>query len=246
MLIECFIIVPILLSLLMGKRTKKMSYEIYLISFTYWFIASIEAASLLEVSRRSSRYEHIICTVETMTIIVMIVANSYALVTLCSYIIPSSESQNNTKPTIRKFGRLYGSLVLIAGCLFVESPLLIAKLQMIASSKGAVFPGTFYLWMVKNLVFIGLIVFWTVGRWLIKRHSSPIPCRTTLFDTQGVYFQPEKRDFYIQQSRLQNESPVVDVEKGSSDGSLDCKKEPEEKSTKVKKTVRFKFEGVLR
>ena len=251
MIIEIAIVIPIIFSLLMGKRTRKMSYQTYLITFAYWFVAAIEAASILEVSRSASQYEHIICTVESVLSIVMIVANSYAIVTLCSYIVPTpTYAGEMSQRSIKKFDNVYGNLVAISGVFFAESPLFVAKIQMIGSSHGALFPGTFYIWLVKDVLFAGILVFFAVSHRLLKRQNNQIPCRTTLFDNKGVYFQPEKRDYYIQQNRMSYESSLDRAESQSSELekiSIDSKQstEPEnvpEKPAKKVKSVRFQFD----
>ena len=86
-------VAPILLALTMGRRTQKMRINTQLLIFAYWFIASLDAIELLETAMLSKHYKHVIFTTEAIVFIAMIISNSYAVVTLCSYMSPKDDDE---------------------------------------------------------------------------------------------------------------------------------------------------------
>lgn len=184
----------------MGRRTRKMSYNTVLVIFCYWLIAGIEAADLIETAViLSPRYQHVVYTTEAIVSIVMIICNSYSIVTLCSYISPMGSKDDRTSR--RRFNFLYRVLSGAAGVLFVETPLLVARCQIIFGG-GAWHrsPAVFYMWLIKDVLLIVLIIV-TVVLQKIGLPSVMQPCGIS-FDNPDVFFQPEKRDVYIVRHKL--------------------------------------------
>lgn len=200
LIVQCCLICPALLVLSMGRRTRKMNLPTSLLVFCYWFIAGIEAAHMIETAVLGERYVHFVYTTETIVSVVMIIANSYAIVTLCSYISPMGcrdELAANSR-----FDFLYKVVMGVTGLVFVEIPQLVARCQILAAGPSDPYnllSGVFYLWMIKDILFIPLILTLLL---LQKMGSSQIvnairaPCAVN-FDNPDVFFQPEKRDAYI-------------------------------------------------
>ena len=186
-----------LLVLLMGRRTRKMSFNTYLMVFAYWFIIAVECGSLLEMLLISDVDKHVIFTTEAITCIAMIASNTYAIVTLCSYINPRGFiDKANMK---NKFHFVY--IVLVCGCgiLFAEIPMLVTRMRLMTSMPHSL-PGSFYLWLIKDIVFIGLIL--VLG--YVQRFGQKylrLPFKPSVNSSKHVFFQPEKRDRYINQLR---------------------------------------------
>ncbi len=205
---------PVLLALFMGRRTRKMNCKTYILNFAYWLVAAIEASDLLESALLSKKYKHIICTTEAIVAIVMIITNSYAVITLCSYLTPVNVSLTTNKKYSKKFDLVFKIFVGCAGVLFVETPFVIARFQIMIRSGEihSVLCGTFYMWMLKDVLFIFLIVLMMILQGNIRQRLKTTPCRPT-FDSSGVFFEPEKRDTYIyHQKRQKTPNPVLTAE----------------------------------
>lgn len=189
-----------MLALAMGRRTRKMSLSTNILIFCYWLITGIEAGSMIETALLGDRYVHSVYTTETIVAVVMIIANSYAIVTLCSYISPMG--CRDERATNKRFDFLYKTVMGVAGIIFIEIPQLVARCQIIAAGSTGPYQflsGIFYMWMFKNILFIPLI---TTLLLLQKMGRNPIvnviktPCAVN-FDNPDVFFLPEKRDAYI-------------------------------------------------
>lgn len=231
LVLQCCMVVPIIVSLMMGRRTRKMSYNVYVLVFVYWFVTTVEAVNVMEVVKLGVVDKHVICTTESIVAIVIIVTNSYAVVTLCSYITPTSSTHLKSG---KKFDRLYAAFIAASGILFAEIPLFITKIQIlyyVHSHDSLLLPGTFYMWMLKNILFTGLIAFMILVRRVMPKKYARIPCRP-LFDSKDVFFKPEKRDIYIEKTRDLSPSPATCL----------ADKTAEEKGEKKSKKVRFKFD----
>lgn len=195
-MIQGSIIAPILFVLIMGKRTHKKSYPTFLCSCAYWLFAAIEATDLLEtIFLLSDSYKHIIYTTEAIICIAMIVATSYAIVTLLSYISPGGDGNNNGKLFQQKFDFLYKVFAGLTAVFFCEVPFVVARCKVLTAGVQHVLPGTFYFWLIKDVVFVGLIL---VMIFIQKfgHNSLHLPCKPS-YDCSIAHFEPEKRDRYI-------------------------------------------------
>ncbi len=199
------IVVPVLLTLFMGRRTCKMSYHTAIFVFAYWLVIAIEATDLVEVVRLGDLYKNVVYTTEAVTCITMIIVNSYAVVTLCSYISPGSDAKQCKK----RFDFIYRVFVGASGILLAEIPFVVARVQIMTAVHMEAIQATFYMWFVKDVLFIALI-----GAMLILQKFGKtletLPCKINLDNTE-VFFQPEKRDTYIvqKQKRVRFQDPPV-------------------------------------
>lgn len=186
---------PILLSLLMGRRSRKMAVNTYIFTSVYWLITAIEASDLLETAMISKVYKHTIFTTEAIVSIVMIITNAYAIVTLCSFLTPSLGESGGD----HKFDLIYRSFVGLAGIFFVESPMLIARFQIISTNASQVIHGSFYMWVMKDCLFVILIIIILLHQQFRKKYVKyfKLQASTAPFDNPSVDFEPEKRDVYI-------------------------------------------------
>ncbi len=208
LIIEACILMPIVLALCMGRRTRKMNCQTYILSFAYWLIAAIEASDLLETALLSKDYKHVIFTTEAIVSIVMIIVNSYAIITLCSYITPLNNPLIEKRYS-KKFDIIYKVFSGIAGVLFVEVPLLVARFQIMLTDAQKFLHGTFYMWILKDTLFICLIISTLVLQLRVQSWLKRNPCGPR-FDNTDVFFQPEKRDTYIHYQRKNRcPSPVL-------------------------------------
>jgi hypothetical protein len=196
--IQVSLLAPSLLTLAMGRRSRKMSFPTVVIIACYWLIAGIETAHLVsvEVITMATVRRHVITSTAAIVAIAMILSNSYAVVTLCSYICPADRDD---APSIKEgmwFDTLYRCLMGGAGILFAEIPLLAAHAQVIAVNRHV--PATFYTWIAKDVVFI-LVAIVTVVYYLVgaRRDVIGASCGRLAFDNPDVFFLPEKRDAYI-------------------------------------------------
>ncbi len=185
-----------------------MNCQTYILCFAYWLVAAIEASDLLETALLSKDYKHVIFTTEAIVSIVMIIVNSYAIITLCSYITPLNNPIIEKRYS-KKFDIIYKVFTGVAGVLFVEVPLLAARFQIMLTDEQKFLHGTFYMWILKDTLFICLIVFTLVLQLRVKAWFKQHPCGPK-FDNTDVFFQPEKRDTYIHyQRRNRCPSPVL-------------------------------------
>ena len=139
-------------------------------------------------------------TSEAITCIAMIGANSYAIVTLCSYVNPRGlmPDPNRDDGAVKtKFPFVYIVFMCVTGILFAEIPMLVARFQVLATRQTL--PGSFYLWLIKDVIFIVLIAVLAYVQRFGHRYLR-IPCKPS-FDNKHVFFQPEKRDKYINEYR---------------------------------------------
>lgn len=249
LLIQAAIIVPILLALLMGRRTRKMNFNTYVFTFVYWLLTAIEAIDLLENVLLGDGYRHMIYTTETMVSIIMILTNTYAVVTLCSYVAPSQKAAVSKEHLDQTFDLLYKGFVGSSGLIFAEIPFLVARFQVLASSHARLLPGAFYAWFVKDVIFIGLIVvtvmIQTFGQKLMR---IPFQQRRAS-DGSDIVFQPEKRDAYIQRRRSRHYpcfTVTADVLRAA-DGTGAAGSTPETSTkARLQKRVSFKLDGDTR
>ena len=187
-------VMPILLVLVMGRRTHKMCVNTQLLIFAYWFVASLDAIELLETAMLSKRYKHIIFTTEAIVFISMILSNSYAVVTLCSYLAPKDDEVIVEKHQHR-FDFVYKAIVCTVAIFFCEVPMLVARIQILRVGVNRILVGTFILWIIKNVFFVFFIflyVFFTKVRKVFRN----MQCKP-LLDSDRAFFKPEKRDAYI-------------------------------------------------
>lgn len=223
------IVIPIIVALSMGKRTRKMTIGTYLLSFAYWFVTALESVGLLEVALKNNQYKRIIFTTETIICITMIVINSYAIVTLCSYINPMNIIDN--KRTTHKFDFVYRVVLAVSGIVFAEIPLFISRCHILVQHKGNALPGTFYVWFMKDILWLVLIpVLLYVQRFGQK--YLRIPCKPR-FENKHLHFEPEKRDAYINRhkrkiysvaSKDSSSVPCSTLQKCNSEPNISCKK----------------------
>ena len=220
--IQVSIIFPIILALSMGRRTRKMNLTTNLLVFCYWLVVGIESAGMIEIAMLDNRYVHFIYSTQMIVSISMIITNSYAIITLCSYISPMGCRDENVAN--KRFDFLYKALTVIASVVFVEIPQLAARFQIMAAGPTdpyRLLPGVFYLWALKDGSFIviiaGLLILQKLGpnRFL---DAIRVPCAAS-FDNPDVLFQPEKRDAYIvrhkHELRKANEALLSDMHDGS-------------------------------
>ena len=190
---------PVLLALLMCKRTRKMRYSTFLISCAYWLVLAVEAISLLENVLLEDTHEHTIYTTEAMISVVTIVSASYAIITLISYLSPVTPASavDDLESEHEKFDFLYRAFVGTVCVLFCEIPLIVARFRMLAMDKQRLLPGTFYVWLIKDVFFVPIILVMIYGQKFGNRYLR-LPCKTVDRDT-ALQFEPEKRDRYIHQ-----------------------------------------------
>lgn len=111
-----------------------MSYTTALMSFTYWLVTSIECASLIETTLLCGYSKvHFAVTTQVTVCVACILANSYAIVTLCSYLSPMTCKGDKTEVKAR-FDVIFKCIVGVTGVVFVEIPQLVARFQMLASA----------------------------------------------------------------------------------------------------------------
>ena len=206
-LIQVTLVVPSLLTLAMGHRTRKMSCATVVIVSCYWLVTGIETADLIAIDIVSTAVGclHAIISSAAIIAIASILSSSYAVVTLCSFISPT-DSATNTRTWLPTFDRLYRVIVGAAGILFAEIPLVVVRSQVVAAynHQSATFhrlPAVFILWFVKDATFI-LISMVLVVMYMVKarRKVGAMACDSCgrmAFDNPDVFFAPEKRDSYI-------------------------------------------------
>ncbi|KAI0240315.1 hypothetical protein LSAT2_008995 [Lamellibrachia satsuma] len=245
LLIQAAIITPILLALLMGRRTRKMNFNTYVFTFVYWLLTAIEAIDLMENVLFGEDYRHVIYTTATMTSIIMILTNTYAVVTLCSYVAPIQKAAASKEHFDQKFDLLYKGFVGSSGLIFAEIPFLVARFQVWVSSRSRLLPGAFYAWFIKDVLFIGLIVvtvmIQTFGQKLMRIPFQPRHSR----DGSDIVFEPEKRDAYIHRRRVQH-SPCFTVTADvlrAADGTAVAATSETGTKKKLQKRVSFKLDG---
>jgi len=233
----------------MGRRTRKMNFNTYVFSFVYWLLTAIEAVDLMENVLLGEAYRHMIYTTETMVSIIMILTNTYAVVTLCSYVAPSQKAAVSKEHLDQKFDLLYKGFVGSSGLIFAEIPFLVARFQVWASAHSRLLPGAFYAWFIKDVIFIGLIVV-TVMIQTFGQKLMRIPCQPRrASDGSDIVFQPEKRDAYIQRRRSQHTpcfTVTADVLRAAdgSGGAASMAETPAK--SKLQKHVSFKLDDDTR
>ena len=221
-MVQVAIVTPVLLGLAMGKRTQKMLYSSSLLVFAYWFIAALDAIELLETAMFSKSYKHVIFTTEAVVSIAIILANSYAVVTLCGYLTPVDTVNLKKFGYCKKFDFLYKAVVGSLGMFFCEIPLLTARIQILFTDVDRIVYGTFFLWIVKNVTFTLIIVFIVFVK-RIRKKFSRIPCRPS-FDSDSAIFNPEKRDTYIYSHQQLQAGPSALKKQNSIEKELNGKK----------------------
>lgn len=215
-LVQASIVLPALLTFSLGRRTRKMYLTTFLLSFSYWFMVTLETASLLDSHVELIADKHTVITTSTIIVITQILTNSYAALTLCSYLTPTDTSSANYD----KFNIVFRSLVAIFGICFCEIPLIVARIKIILGKNGSTLNGSFYAWFIKNIMIIICIAIATVGSKFAGEKFKKMSCKVNWdeFDSSNVYFEPEKRDSYIvriKKETLREKSTVV--QNGSSD-----------------------------
>ena len=218
---------PVLLAFMMSKRTRKMRNTTFLCSLAYWLILAIEAIDLLETVVLEDAHKHIIFTTEAMISIVMILATSYAVITLISYMSPVA-GDNKYFEEDEKFDFLYKAIAGSVAVLFCEIPLIVARCRTLAVDLQHILPGTFYVWLIKDIVFVPIILVLIYVQKFGRKYLR-LPCKNYDKDTD-FHFEPEKRDRYIyknkrnnlsssgkDQSKKQNSSPVLTIPRDKKD-----------------------------
>ena len=212
-LIQVTLVVPALLTLAMGHRTRKISCSTVIVVACYWLVTGIETADLIaiDIVATATTSLHTIVSSAAVIAIASILSCSYAVVTLCSFISPTDNSTTSARRHLPTFDALYRTIVGTAGILFAEIPLVAVRSQVIAASDKSttfhVLPVVFCMWLIKDSVFI-LIAVVVVVLFMIKARrkiegTSCDSCGRMAFDNPDVFFAPEKRDTYIaQQHRL--------------------------------------------
>lgn len=155
---------------------------------------------MIETALLGDRYVNSVYTTETIVSVVMIIANSYAIVTLCSYISPMG--CRDEQATNKRFDFLFKTMMGATGIVLVEIPQLVARCQILAAGSTGPYQylsGVFYMWMFKDILFIPLIITLLLlqkmgGHRVVKVIKTP--CSVN-FDNPDVLFLPEKRDAYI-------------------------------------------------
>ena len=208
-LIQVTLVVPSLLTLAMGVRTRKMSASTVVLVACYWLVAGIETADLIAIDIVTTATASLHPVVSTAAIIAIasILSSSYAVVTLCSFISPTdSASTTASRRRFPTFDGLYRAVVGAAGILFAEIPLMVVRSRVIAggeSSTSHPLPVVFYIWLIKDSAFIVVAVAMSaiyVVR--VRRNTEGRSCNSCgrmAFDNPDVFFAPEKRDTYIAQ-----------------------------------------------
>jgi hypothetical protein len=242
--IQFSLLAPSLLTFAMGRRSRKMSFPTVVIIACYWLIAGIETADLIsvEVNAMATTRRHAVTSTSAIVAIAMILSNSYAVVTLCSYICPADrEDASNNKETMW-FDTLYRCLMGGAGVLFAEIPMLAAHAQVIAANRHM--SATFYIWTAKDVVFI-LVAVVTVVYYLVgaRRDVIGASCGRLAFDNPDVFFLPEKRDAYIVRHQHISRHFIATVS-DESEHSLhgESADSLRQDSAKKKKRVTFRFD----
>jgi len=206
-LIQVTLVVPSLLTLAMGHRTRKMSCATVVIVSCYWLLTGIETADLISIDIVSTAVGslHAIVSSAAVIAIASILSSSYAVVTLCSFICPT-DGASSSRTWLPTFDRLYRVIVGTTGIVFAEIPLVVVRSQVIAaynhqSGTSRLLPAVFILWFVKDSTFIlismVLAVIYVVR---VRRKVGAIACDSCgrmAFDNPDVFFAPEKRDTYI-------------------------------------------------
>jgi len=230
-LIQLTLVVPALLTLAMGYRTRKMSCATVIIVSCYWLVTGIETADLIaiDILITAVRSLHAIVSSAAIIAIASILSSSYAVVTLCSFISPSDGTTSprtgtgnsptlnagNPRTRLPTFDALYRVIVGASGILFAEVPLVVVRSQVIAvyyrqssQTLSRQLPVVFILWLIKNTTFIliamVLVAIYTVR--VRRKVGGDVLCNACgrmAFDNPDVFFAPEKRDTYIaEQHRL--------------------------------------------
>jgi len=240
--VQLALLAPPLLSLAMGRRSRKMSYPTVVIAAFYWLIIAIETADLIsmEVIVKATSRRQAAASTAAIVALAMILSNSYAVVTLCSYICPSDQDRVETSTSKRAmwFDGLYRCLLGGVGVLFAEIPLLASHVQILTVSLHV--SSMFYGWMVKDVVFILVavisVIFYAVGS---KRDVLGASCGRLAFDNPDVFFLPEKRDAYIvRHHNIHRQSIATDC----SETGVNLEGEPSDCEPRKKKRVSFRFE----
>jgi len=204
------LVVPSLLTLAMGVRTRKMSASTVILVACYWLVAGIETADLvaIDIIGTATASLHPVVSTAAIIAIASILSSSYAVVTLCSFISPTdSASTTTSRRRFPTFDGLYRTVVGAAGILFAEIPLMVVRSRVIAagseSSTSHPLPVVFYIWLIKDSAFIVVAVAMSaiyVVR--VRRNTGGRSCNSCgrmAFDNPDVFFAPEKRDTYIAQ-----------------------------------------------
>jgi hypothetical protein len=238
------LLAPSLLTLAMGRRSRKMSFPTVVIIACYWLIAGIETAHLVsvEVVTMATMRRHAVTSAAAIVAIAMIISNCYAVVTLCSYICPADRDDASNSNEGMWFDTLYRCLMGGAGILFAEIPLLAAHAQVIAVNRHV--SATFYTWTAKDIVFI-LVAVVTVVYYLVgtRRDVIGASCGRLAFDNPDVFFLPEKRDAYIVRHQHISRNVIATV---TDQSDHEFHREPADNlrqdPAKKKKRVTFRFD----
>ncbi|CAD5113665.1 unnamed protein product [Dimorphilus gyrociliatus] len=167
----------------------------FLLSFAYWFVVTLETASLLDSHIELIKDKHTVITTSTIIVITQILTNSYAAVTLCSYLTPT----DNDSSDYDRFNLVFRSLVAIVGICFCEIPLIVARMKIILGENGSTLHGSFFIWFLKNIMTIVCIICASIGSKFAGDKLKRMSCKVNWdeFDSSNVHFEPEKRDSYI-------------------------------------------------
>ena len=245
----------------MGLRTRKMTSSTVIIVACYWLVAGIETADLVAIDIVTTATASLHPVVSTVGVIAIasILSLSYAVVTLCSFISPTDTSATNSSRSRRPlltFDALYRAVVGAAGILFAEIPLLVVRSRVIAASNESSnfrpLPVVFYIWLIKDSVFIVIaMVMLVMSMVRVRRKTEVLSCNACgrmAFDNPDVFFAPEKRDTYIAQQQGLTGAGVCRDHVGESQALMeDQKTKPASDASasgrkKSKKSVTFRLD----
>ncbi|CAD5116332.1 unnamed protein product [Dimorphilus gyrociliatus] len=232
MLIQATVLLPIILLFAMGRRTRKMELSTFLLDFSYWLVVEVEICTLIE---QTYAYSDAVLTTCSIVAIASILTNTYAIVTLCSYLTPT------TKDTYETFDILFKGVNAFSAVCFVEVPLIVCRVRLLMAN--GTMNGSFYGWFLKDGFTITVILVVIIDSDIIKRKFSDCyTCRTN-------HFEPEKRDVYIRRKINDTYKDIENIERAqeltktiylnSADKLEDETKKEVNKSTKKK--VSFKL-----
>lgn len=147
----------------------------------------------------------------------MILINSYGLIFLLSFVTPGVQVEDNihtsrvgcSRQSFASFDELYRGFLCVGGAGLCELPLLVTRLQIV-SAGGSELPGTFYLWLIKNLLLLSLLLFMVLWHKLGRRFNSLVTLPVLDNPPRGR-FLPEKRDVYIAKKKVRFRDPIDDV-----------------------------------
>lgn len=228
MIIQATVLLPIILLFSMGRRTRKMQLTTFLIDFFYWLIIGVEICSLIE---QPYAYTDAVLTTCSIVAIASILTNTYAIVTLCSYLTPT------TKDTYETFDLLFKGVNAFSAVCFVEVPLIVSRVRLLMTND--IIKGSFYGWLVKDIFTIILLLMVIIDSKVVKKKIfNCYSCRTN-------DFEPEKRDVYIRRKINNAYRDIENMERAQEavkciDLNKEDKENNEKSSDEIKKSNKKK------